>query len=121
MMSKQETHEQALSRIIARCWVDVAFKARLLADPAGVLQAEGLPVPPGVELRVVEDTAETVHFVIPARPTELSDEMLDGVAGGRFLDDVFLAATHIVRFLEPVNKLLRRLVPDGWQTRDSGR
>jgi len=80
--SKQETHEQTLSRIITRCWADAAFKTRLLADPAAVLREAGLDVPAGTELRAVEDTAQRVHWVIPARPAELSDEALENMAGG---------------------------------------
>ncbi|MEA3394315.1 MAG: NHLP leader peptide family RiPP precursor [Pseudomonadota bacterium] len=92
MTTNQNAHEQALGRIIARCWADAAFKTRLLADPVAVLQAEGLPVPQGVALRAVEDTAQTVHLVIPARPAELSDEMLDGLAGGGIFDQLLRGA-----------------------------
>lgn len=82
MTMNQETREQKLSRFIARCWSDAAFKARLLADPAAVLREEGVEVPAGIQLRVLEDTAQEVHLVIPVRPAELSDEALDNVAGG---------------------------------------
>jgi len=80
--TEQNAHEQALGRIIARCWADAAFKSRLLADPMGVLQAEGMPVPPGVQLKVVEDTAQCMHWILPARPADLSDDVLAQVAGG---------------------------------------
>ena len=69
-------------QLIAKCWADDAFKQRLLADPAGTLAAEGMAVPEGVTLRVVEDTAQAVTLVIPARPTELTDEALEGSVGG---------------------------------------
>ena len=74
--------EPQLSPLVARCWADPAFKARLLADPAAVLQAEGLPLPAGMRLEVVEDTPQRVHWVLPARPTDLSDDALEQVAGG---------------------------------------
>jgi hypothetical protein len=69
-------------QLIAKCWADDTFKQRLLADPAGTLAAEGMALPEGVTLRVVEDTAQAVTLVIPARPTELTDEALDGGGGG---------------------------------------
>jgi hypothetical protein len=69
-------------QLIAKCWADDAFKQRLLADPAGTLAAEGMAVPEGVTVRVVENGAQDVTLVIPARPTELSDEVLGGAAGG---------------------------------------
>jgi hypothetical protein len=68
--------------LIAKCWTDEAFKRRLLADPAGTLKAEGIEVPDGVRMQVVENTAQVVTLVIPARPTDLSDEVLGAVAGG---------------------------------------
>jgi hypothetical protein len=88
----EATSQAVLAQILSKCWTDANYKAKLLADPAGVLHAEGLSVPQGVELRVVEDTAETVHLVIPARPAELSDEMLDGLAGGGILDELLRGA-----------------------------
>lgn len=78
----QDTFSQTLQRIVSKCWSDASYKTRLLADPAGVFKAEGLPMPEGVELRVLEDTDQTVHLVIPARPHALPEEALDAVAGG---------------------------------------
>ncbi len=73
-------------QLIAKCWADDAFKQRLLADPAGTLTAEGMAVPEGVTVRVVEDTAQAVTLVIPTRPTELTDEAL-AVGGGGVVED----------------------------------
>jgi hypothetical protein len=75
-------HGKAYQRIIARCWADPAFKEALLADPVATLAQEGVLVPPGVRVQVVESTAEQRWLVIPPCPTDLSDEELDGVAGG---------------------------------------
>lgn len=81
-MVNQDTASQILNRTLSRCWSDAGYKAKLLADPAGVFKAEGLPMPEGVELRVLEDTDQTVHLVIPVRPQALPEEALDAVAGG---------------------------------------
>jgi len=78
----QDAQGQKMAQIIAKCWSDSTFKAKLLADPVAVLQAEGLPVPAGMRLEVVEDTPQRVHWVLPARPTDLSDDALEQVAGG---------------------------------------
>ncbi|GAB1392788.1 hypothetical protein MASR1M60_09510 [Rhodocyclaceae bacterium] len=69
-------------QLIAKCWADEAFKQKLLADSSGTLAAQGIAVPQGVTVRVVENTAQEITLVIPARPTELSDEELSGMAGG---------------------------------------
>ena len=34
-----------MHKVITKCWEDEAFKARLLADPAATLAAEGVQVP----------------------------------------------------------------------------
>ncbi|GAB1394979.1 hypothetical protein MASR1M60_31430 [Rhodocyclaceae bacterium] len=71
-----------MQQLIAKCWADEAFKQKLLADPAGTLKAEGMAVPDGVTVRVVENAAQDVTLVIPARPSDLSDEELSGASGG---------------------------------------
>jgi hypothetical protein len=55
-------------RIVARAWGDPAFKARLLADPAAVLKEYGLLPPPGLQLKVVENSDAVVHLVLPREP-----------------------------------------------------
>ena len=79
-MSKNET---LFGKIIAKAWRDHAFKAELIANPAAALKAEGINVPAGMTVTVVENTAKQFHLVLPPVPTdELSDEALDAVAGG---------------------------------------
>lgn len=83
-MSREQRDEQAkvYGRVVARAWSDESFKQRLLADPIAVLRAEGMAIPEGTELRIVENTDNTVYFMLPAKPEGLSDEQLDAVAGG---------------------------------------
>jgi hypothetical protein len=70
-------------QLVARAWADEAFKRRLLAEPAAALAEQGIPVPPGVEVRAVENTDRVLYLTLPPRPSdELSDEQLDAVAGG---------------------------------------
>ncbi|WP_145751686.1 NHLP leader peptide family RiPP precursor [Nitrospirillum amazonense] len=69
-------------RIVARAWADEGFKARLLADPAAVLGSEGMDLPAGVAIRVVEDTVGTRTLVLPAKPVDLTEEELGRVVGG---------------------------------------
>jgi hypothetical protein len=76
-----ETDTTAYAKVVARAWRDPTFKAQLLADPNAVLAAAGAVVPPGVTLKVVENTDKLVHLVLPLRPadTELSEEPLETV------------------------------------------
>ena len=83
-MDRQEMRK-ALAKLIAKAWADAQFKAKLMADPASVLRAEGVAIPEGVKIDVFENTEERIHLVIPKKPDELSDEALDfAAAGGQY-------------------------------------
>ncbi len=45
------------------------YRSRAIVDPRGVMRELGLDVPPDVEVRVVDSTADMRYFVIPARPS----------------------------------------------------
>ena len=76
-------------RLIQRSLEDQSFRQRLLDDPKGTIEHElGSQLPESIEVRAVEETAETIYLVLPsASPTgqggELSDLDLEEVAGGR--------------------------------------
>lgn len=78
----QEEQDRKMTQVIAKCWADEAFKLKLLSDTAATLNAEGVELPTGMKVKAVENTDKVFHLVIPARPTDLSDEDLDKVAGG---------------------------------------
>ena len=79
-MSENDT---VFGKIIAKAWRDPVFKAELIANPAAALKAEGIDVPAGMTVTVVENTDKQFHLVLPPKPTgELSDKDLDGVVGG---------------------------------------
>ena len=88
-MNDQTVNDQAkqYQQLIAKCWADEAFKQQLMADPAGTLKQEGMEVPEGMTIQVVENTGHVFHLVIPTQPTDLSDEELARAAGG--MDCVF--------------------------------
>jgi len=73
------------NEIIAKCWTDPAFKKRFIAEPKKVLAEFGTILPDGFNLKVVENTEDTMHLVLPPAPkrtNELSDGELDSVSGG---------------------------------------
>jgi len=79
----QEEHEKRMSQVIAKCWAEEEFKRKLLADPLATLTAEGMEIPDGLSIKVLENSDQVFHLVIPAKPAEsLSDEDLDEAAGG---------------------------------------
>jgi hypothetical protein len=73
---KHEEQARRIAQIISRAWRDEVFRHRLLSDPASMLQAEGVSIPPGVEVRILEDTDKVFHVVLPIKPStqELSEE-----------------------------------------------
>jgi hypothetical protein len=75
-------------RLIERSLQDQSFRQRLLDDPKGTIEQElGGRLPESIEVRAVEETADTIYLVLPsASPVgeggELSDQELEQVAGG---------------------------------------
>src|SRR4051812_22824646 len=79
-----EEQAKKMGSLIAKCWSDEGFKKKLLADPTATLKAEGIKIelPAGMTLKAVENTDKVYYVVLPAKPTELSEEQLEMVAGG---------------------------------------
>jgi len=74
-----------VSLAIARAWADGDYKARLVSDPHAALAEAGVEVPVGLTVKVVENTADMQHLVLPVAPGdvgEVSIEELEKVAGG---------------------------------------
>lgn len=95
------TRDQVAAAIAEKAWKDETFHKEVLANPNKVYeQYLGHPVPNGMTIKVLEDTADTVHFVLPAKPAnsnELSDDELEAVAGGA--TPLGLAAVAAITFV----------------------
>jgi hypothetical protein len=82
-------------RLIDRSMEDEEFRQRLLNDPTGTVEQElGDRLAESVEVRVVEETKDTIYLVLPsASPVgqggEISDEALESVSGGEDTDNPF--------------------------------
>jgi hypothetical protein len=74
--------------LIERSMEDEEFRQRLLEDPKGTLEQElGRGLKESTEVRVVEESADTIYLVLPSTSVvgvsrELSEKELDAVAGG---------------------------------------
>ena len=72
-----------IAALFAACWKDEALKARFMADPKAVLAEYDMPVPDGMDVKVVENADDCVHITMPAPPSgDLSDDELEKAAGG---------------------------------------
>lgn len=80
-----ETWGENYAKVVERAWNDPDFKAKLLSDPASVLAEVGIELPARKNFKVVENTADTVHLVLPSDPAEeeFTDADLEQVAMGQ--------------------------------------
>jgi len=61
---------------------DLEYRARVVRESRTVLREMGLDLPPGVEIRVWDTTADTRYMVLPEQPVETlgwSEERLAGI------------------------------------------
>jgi hypothetical protein len=75
-------------RLIQRSLEDEDFRQSLLDAPKGTVEQElGSRLPESIEIRAVEESADTIYLVLPSASAvgeggEISDEELEAVAGG---------------------------------------
>lgn len=83
-MTNPKATPKKTDAIIAKAMLDDAYRQELLVNPKQAIHREfGKELPPGLDVRVVEEAANVVYLVLPARPvSELSDHDLAAVAGG---------------------------------------
>ena len=87
MANQAQTRRDLEIKLITRAWKDEAFAQELRSNPKAAVERElGEKLPEGVEVKVVEESANTIYMVIPEKPKgtegELSDEQLAAAAGG---------------------------------------
>lgn len=73
--------ENIYQQVIAKCWLDESFKEKLLSNPLETLKSEGIEMPAGVSVTVIENFHDNFTLVIPPKPFDLSIEQ---IAGGEF-------------------------------------
>jgi hypothetical protein len=64
-----EQRAKQWAEIVGKAWQDAKFRRRLLDHPQTIMQEQGLSLPAGVELRVVENSPQAVYLTLPADPS----------------------------------------------------
>ena len=81
-----QSEQDMRTHILTKAEDDSDFRARLLADPKGTVEAElGVTTPDALTFHVHEDTATDAHLVLPA-DKRLRQEDLEAVAGGNWVN-----------------------------------
>jgi hypothetical protein len=90
-MSEESGRAEMERRLVQRSMEDEDFRQKLLDDPKVTLERElGRGLPEDMEVRVVEETQDTIYLVLPSASTAgpretggaVSDVELEAVAGG---------------------------------------
>ncbi len=80
-MAMQSVDEMR-AHLIGKATEDETFRGKLLSEPRTSIEDElGITIPAGVTVQVHENTAQTVHLVLPPSP-KMSEEELRAAAGG---------------------------------------
>ncbi|MBN1203035.1 MAG: NHLP leader peptide family RiPP precursor [Anaerolineae bacterium] len=92
-MNQAKSRREIERDLVARAMTDLAFRRALMEDPKTSVEAElGRSLPERVQIKIVEESPETLYLVLPPPPFgsagELSDEQLEAVAGGVRLNEI---------------------------------
>ncbi len=84
--TQKEAHE-VMTEVVRRATTDADFRRLALSDPGKAIQAvAGKPLPPGMNVKLFDGAGAALALVLPALKgdtSELTDQELDQVAGGR--------------------------------------
>lgn len=81
---KQLSFAEIRSDILKRIIKDKSFKAEFIKNPKEILSKDyGITFPNNAKIKILEDTEQLMHFVIPVIPEgKLTDAQLTAIAGG---------------------------------------
>ena len=82
-----ETPQEMRTRVIEKAAEDTEFRARLVEDPKSAVERElDISIPAGMAVQVHEESADTVHLVLPPS-SKLSQADMQAIHAGHHLTD----------------------------------
>ena len=94
----EEKYQEAFAKIVAKAWSDAEFKRKLIAEPNAVLTENGIAVPAGITIKIVEDTATVKNVTLPSPPDELDLDELEKAAGGSInVSNISIGKTQLLK------------------------
>lgn len=73
----KEEQKKIMAKVVAKAWADEDYKKNLLANPKEVLENEGLEIPEEKKINILENTKDTLNFVLPMPDSTLDAEDLE--------------------------------------------
>ncbi len=85
-MKKTIEERREYAKIIAQAWVDEEFKKRLLDNPAAVLRQNGIEIPEGMTVKVMEKKENEIYIPLPPKPKVMVgvEELMERVQASGF-------------------------------------
>ena len=65
---KNEDMRKKYAKIVAKAWVDEDYKKNLLNNTETVLKDEGIEIPAGLKIKIIEEPENTKIFTLPQKP-----------------------------------------------------
>ena len=62
------------AKVVAKAWADEAYKKSLSANPKEILKNEGIDIPDGMKVNFVENTQDTINFILPLPKNDVAVE-----------------------------------------------
>jgi len=61
------------AKIVAKAWADGDYKKNLFANTEAVLKNEGIEIPAGLKIKIIEEPENTKIFVLPPKPCDFDE------------------------------------------------
>ena len=84
----EESRKDFEIKLLNKAGTDEAFRQQLLSNPKAVVEQElGEALPKGMDVKIIQEPANTLYIVLPTKTESsssdgLNDEELEAVAGG---------------------------------------